>query len=142
MQKSQLPKRKNIRLKDYSYKTNGYYFITLCNDKNKKLISKYKIFIQQTLLDIPNRFTGVYIDTYVLMSDHIHLIIILDNCQKNLGEIIRSFKAIITKNTESNFWQRNYFEHIIRNDKALDGIREYIVNNPLAEELKFEDFYK
>jgi hypothetical protein len=40
------------------------------------------------------------------------------------------------------FWQRNYYEHVIRNEYALLKIREYIQNNPLAENIKFEEFYK
>jgi len=40
------------------------------------------------------------------------------------------------------FWQRNYYEHVIRNEAALLKIREYIKNNPLAERIRFEDFYE
>lgn len=77
------------------------------------------------------------------MPTHIHTIFILNNVKKTLGEIIRMFKALVTKETGlTNFWQRNYYEHVIRNEKALLKIREYIQNNPLAEKLKFDQFYK
>ena len=56
---------------------------------------------------------------------------------KSLGTIIRSFKSGVTKhvnklrNTPSaSFWQRNYYEHGIRNDKALERIENYIKENP------------
>jgi len=54
----------------------------------------------------------------------------------SLGSIIRSYKAAISrecrKQKYSDFsWQRNYYEHIIRNDKDLNNIREYISNNPI-----------
>jgi len=52
-----------------------------------------------------------------------------------LGEIIRMYKAISTREirrtvTEDFRWQRNYYEHIVRNEESLNRIREYIVNNP------------
>ncbi len=55
----------------------------------------------------------------------------------SLPTIIRSFKATVTKqinelrNTPGQpVWQRNYYEHVIRNDNDLDRVREYIINNP------------
>ncbi len=55
---------------------------------------------------------------------------------KTIGSIIRGFKIGVTKWMRQNeviyhVWQRNYYEHIIRNEKDLRIIREYIVNNPL-----------
>jgi putative transposase len=59
----------------------------------------------------------------------------------SLGIIIGSFKSAVTKrinelrNTQGKiFWQRNYWEHGIRTDRALDRIREYIKKNPLMWE--------
>ena len=54
---------------------------------------------------------------------------------KTIGSIIRGFKIGVTKWMRENagvrdIWQRNYFEHVIRNDVALHRIRQYIVNNP------------
>ena len=54
---------------------------------------------------------------------------------KTIGSVIRGFKIGVTKwmrqNTHfKNVWQRNYYEHVIRNDNELDKIREYIVTNP------------
>jgi len=63
---------------------------------------------------------------------------------KSIGSIIRSYKAAVTMwrriNGYSNFkWQRNYFEHIVRNDSDLFRIKEYIRNNPLQLELDEEN---
>ncbi len=62
----------------------------------------------------------------------------------SIGSIIRAFKASVTKwcgeNGFEDFkWQRNYFEHIIRNEEDLFRIREYILNNPLQWELDEEN---
>ncbi|MDD5773700.1 MAG: hypothetical protein PHX78_09585 [bacterium] len=60
------------------------------------------------------------------------------NHAPTIGEIVRSFKARCTRainkihnNIDIPVWQRNYYEHIIRNEIELNSIREYIVNNPL-----------
>lgn len=53
---------------------------------------------------------------------------------KSLGSIIRAFKASVTKEVRRNnfgidIWQKNFYEHVIRNEKLLDNIREYIKEN-------------
>ena len=70
------------------------------------------------------------------------MIFVFNETKKDLSEIIRSFKALVTRNTRIKFWQRNYYEHVIRNENVLLKIREYIQNNPLAERIEFEEFYK
>ena len=57
---------------------------------------------------------------------------------KSLGSFIAGFKSAVTKRINivrgepgRSVWQRNYFEHVIRNESELDVIRSYIVNNPV-----------
>jgi putative transposase len=57
---------------------------------------------------------------------------------KTIGAIIRGYKSAVTTKINSEdrlpgrkIWQRNYYEHIIRNDQALNRIREYIIQNPM-----------
>jgi REP element-mobilizing transposase RayT len=64
----------------------------------------------------------------------------------SLSAIIRGFKSAVTNrlnkmsNTGGNtLWQRNFYEHVIRNERSLNRIREYIVNNPLSWELDREN---
>ena len=61
---------------------------------------------------------------------------------KSLGSFVAGFKSAVTKRINEQrgmprvpVWQRNYYEHIIRNDADLQRIRQYIVNNPLKWEL-------
>jgi REP element-mobilizing transposase RayT len=68
------------------------------------------------------------------------------NHAPTLGGIVRSFKARCTyminqiRNTPGiPVWQRNYYEHVIRTEKELNQIREYIVNNPMRWELDTEN---
>jgi len=64
----------------------------------------------------------------------------------SLPTMIRSFKSTVTKqinemcNTPgAGFWQRNYYEHIIRNDNELNRIREYITHNPVRWDMDREN---
>jgi hypothetical protein len=66
------------------------------------------------------------------------------NHAPTLGEIVRTFKAATTRQIRlaglSEFgWQRNYYEHIIRDEDSLNRIREYIATNPLRWELDREN---
>ncbi len=70
----------------------------------------------------------------------------MKNPKQHLGKIIRYFKAKSTKLIHDvkshNFkWQRNYYEHIIRNENELNRIREYIINNPLKWEYDRDNPY-
>ena len=70
------------------------------------------------------------------MPNHIHFILILKNNNViNLKDFITTYKSTVTKKINKietiKIWQRNYYEHIIRNEKELYAIIEYIQNNPI-----------
>ena len=133
---------KDIRLKHYDYRENGYYFVTICtNYKKNVLIDETKTVVAQFIGQIPGKIKGVKVDYYAIMPSHIHIILALDGCKVKLGEIVRRIKAISSKEIGHKLWQPNYYEHVIRSEKALEKIREYIINNPEVERLKFEEFY-
>ena len=90
--------RKNIRLKFYDYKLNGYYFVTICTDYRKPYLNNEKIkeTVVAELALLEKRFLGLKIDYYILMPDHIHLIFVLENSDVKLPKIIQAFKSITT----------------------------------------------
>jgi REP element-mobilizing transposase RayT len=110
---------------------------------------------------IPGHFPHVGLDMFVVMPNHIHgILFIVDKpvgtknfsllqskprgTSKTPGSVIRGFKIGVTKwlrqNTEFyHIWQRNYYEYIIRNDKELNRIRQYIANNPMKWEVDREN---
>lgn len=134
--------RKNIRLKNYDYTANGYYFVTIVSRlRNNEFLGKESL-VEIELKDLGSKTAGINLDYFVVMPNHVHIIFILENCQSHLGEIVRRFKAKVSYSFGKNLWQANYYEHIIRNDYALNKIREYILNNPELEILKFEEFYE
>lgn len=130
--------RKHIRLKDYDYSTNGYYFITICCSCRAKLCLKYKDIIERHLKNL-EKHDGIRVDYYKLMPEHLHFILVLEEAKLSLCRYIQDFKSKTTleikKNgfVEKKFWQPNYYEHIIRSEKTLDKIRRYIEYNPDVE---------
>jgi len=83
----------------------------------------------------------VKVDYFCIMPNHLHLIVILNNCSIPLGKVVQRLKARISKEAGFKVWQPNYYEHVIRNEKALGKIREYIKNNPMKEIIEFDQFY-
>jgi len=132
---------KNIRLKGYDYSTDGYYFITICSQYQLKFTENEKQIIGSEIHNLKN-IVGVGIDYNVVMDTHIHLIIVLNNCALGLGEIVRRLKAKSSRLANRKLWQPNYYEHVIRNERALYKIREYVQNNPLNKKIQFGEFYK
>ena len=74
--------------------------------------------VETILKSLPQRFTNIELDSYVIMPNHIHL----------LFQIVG---AIHTTNPNVQIWQRNYYEHIVRDERDLNRIQEYIQNNPI-----------
>ena len=135
--------RKNLRIKGYNYKNNGYYFITICTAMRRPLLEEYRADVERLLKDAVERFSGVRIDFYSILPDHLHVIFILDNSNTTVGNIVRTFKARVTRTTGYKpFWEWNYYEHIIRDERALYNIRKYINENPLKEEIDWNNIYR
>lgn len=164
--KKELRNRRNNRLKNHDYSQNGYYYITICTQrrihwfgsiKNSKIdYSLLGSFANVSFENIPNFYSRVSIDEYVVMPNHVHGIIHIENSvgtehcsvptnikyQSNtntyglISKIVKSFKNTITTYARNSLrlnsfqWQRSYFDHIIRNEQSLMKIREYIKKNP------------
>jgi REP element-mobilizing transposase RayT len=100
--------------------------------------------LKRELKDLESRFFGIKIDFFVFMPSHCHIIFIFRNAQVKLSAVVQSFKSITTLKLKkagfnnSIFWQKNYYEHIIRNDESLNRIREYIKQNPEKERFDFK----
>ncbi len=185
--------RRSIRLKHYDYSQPGAYFITICTHHHKCIfgeifdgkirLNEYGKTVERCWTAIPENFPGTELDRYVIMPNHIHgIIVINDTIDKNhhpnpppnnvranhelpnnvgaihelplqserrqmtIPKIIGRFKMNSAKEVNQirktmgfPLWQRNYYEHIIRNEREMYKIREYIINNPLKWE--FDEYY-
>jgi len=203
--------RKSIRLSEYDYSFPNWYYITICTherrnlfgkiNKDKIILNEFGNVVEEEWMRTKEIRKYVDLDYYVIMPNHLHGIIIIEQSIENgrgelnspakdksgriqyaptnkfkspsktiddvgatrrvaqnnddraiqriaptkqtlipnsLGSIIGQFKSKVTKrlreisgNSDLKIWQRNYYEHIIRNEIDLQNIRKYITLNPL-----------
>jgi len=141
------------RLKGYDYSSPGAYYITTVT-KNRKcyfgnvvndkmILNEFGKIVNNFWKEIPKHFPYVILDEHIVMPNHVHGIIILDEFteisktkekRQPIGVIINQFKRICTitiRMTDINFgWQPRFHDHIIRNEDDLNRIRQYIIDNP------------
>ena len=136
-------KRKNIRCKAFDYSTSGYYFVTICTVKRECILSTVDkmdivltdagIVVENELYAISDHFKNIELIDYVIMPNHIHFVVHIENKNKKekLGDIIKVFKSLVTKRVGYKIWQRNYYDHIIRDENDYANTLQYIQDNPL-----------
>ena len=172
-----LPRRKTIRLQNYDYSQNGAYFVTICTAHKRPLfgvvrrgdpcgrppvpvyaeLSEIGRIVESYLTEIPSHYPDVHLASYVIMPDHIHMILVLTqnqperagqcpapteesdlSCRRGgtpgppaLPKIINAFKSLTTRKAGCSLWQRGYYEHILRNQQDFDEAAGYIQSNPV-----------
>lgn len=148
------PSRKPLRIKDYDYSQPGGYFVTICAQnkqcffgdiqQGEMILNAAGQMAQEEWDDLSLRFTNISLDASIVMPNHLHAIVIFNEKDEklHLGAIIQAYKSITTNKYiqgvrnkgwipfNKRLWQRNYYEHIIRNDQDLEIIQEYIMTNP------------
>ena len=144
--------RRSIRLKRYDYSSNGAYFITVCTqnrvcllggiEQGEMILNDAGKMVQNIWDEIPEYYDCIEIDTFQIMPNHIHGIIVIFQTKLSLPDVVHRFKTLTTKKYidgvkqyhwqpfDKKLWQRNYYEHIIRDEQSLHKIQEYIMNNP------------
>ena len=146
--------RKQNRISQYDYSTNGAYFVTICTQQRRKILADivgdgFPVpkpvgkAAEELLLRIPDKYPCAAVDKYVIMPDHIHLLLRIDlatgtgDPSPTLGNIIGWYKYQVTKQANlligtqgERIFQRSYYDHVIRNQQDYDEIWEYIENNP------------
>lgn len=143
-----------MRLCGYDYSQNGKYFITICTKSRREALSDIcrggallrpigKI--SETEIRNLSEQSNINVDKYVIMPNHIHMIITIQRVEQSptptIADIICAFKSITTKSANKSnsipgrqIWQRSYHDHIIRNEQEYQRIWQYIDTNPLIWE--------
>ena len=166
--------RKPLRLESFDYSSNGAYFITICTHQKKKTLgailrrgdpcglprtnlSPLGKLAEETISEIeqPNY---IKVDNYVVMPNHIHMIIMLssptpdsrEGCHYGIPQVVSKYKSLVANkwlsicksaNKQMGIvWQRSYYDHIIRNETDYLKIWNYIDENPLKWE--FDKYYR
>ena len=127
----------------------------------KMVLNEYGKIIADSWQWLATQYDHVELDEWVIMPNHMHgIIVIVDDrtggtggtggsrctggsrtaptLRKPIGRLIGAFKTVSTKHINqirntpgTNLWQRNYYEHIVRNENELNRIRQYIIDNPV-----------
>jgi len=155
-----MPKRKHPRLKSFDYSTPGAYFVTICTQNKRCLLSSIvgrglapaenhlteygKIAMEQLFL-LEKRYDFLKIDQYVIMPNHVHVIFILSQTagaspRPTMTDIVCAYKSLTTRECKKvkpidKLFQTSFYEHVVRGQEDYDEIAEYIVNNPKKWEL-------
>lgn len=161
----QLPKRKSPRLKSFDYSTTGAYFITICTQNRKNILSTivgegsplpklshYGEIANLWIQKLPEKYHEISVDCYVIMPNHIHLLlsVMKDDGRGDPSPTVDTamgwLKYQITKEINKlrgtlgeKLLQRSFFDHIIRNQDDYYEIYKYIYENPLR--WKLDKFY-
>ncbi len=160
------PRRKNIRLRDYDYAQAGVYFITICIKNKCPLLwdvpvgtinycpplSRYGQIVDNAINSIHKIYPSVKIDKYVIMPNHIHMLMSLSvndgrampapteikPCRGDqwspvlkIGSIIQQLKGYASRQAGFTLWQKGYYDHVIRNEQDYLARWKYIDDNPL-----------
>lgn len=154
-----LPSRKHIRIPNYDYSNYGAYFITICTKDRKEILSQISVganivrpntiltdigkIVDEAIKNIHNHYNAVFVDNYVIMPDHIHLLLRIENSQDGrtmfaptIDRVIKQTKGYISKQIGFPIWQKSFYDHIIRNEEDYNEIYQYITDNPLKYVLK------
>lgn len=149
----ELLKRKPIRLKNYDYSSTGVYFITVCAYKRKQLfwnnvgtgiarpqefvLSPYGHIVDNAIQNISKKCPAITVDKYVIMPNHIHLLLQIHSVDgrpmvaPTISTAIQQMKGYVTKQIGFPVWQKRFQDHIIRNENDYIEIWQYIENNPI-----------
>lgn len=146
-----LPQRKSPRLAEYDYSANGAYFVTFCTHEKRHILSTISPdgishFTQigdiadSWILHIPQKFPACIVDNYVIMPNHIHILLRIDDMLQAqnvpLSSVIGWLKYGIVKEStqrlkkEAPIFQRSFHDHVIRSSEDYETIFSYIACNP------------
>ncbi len=157
-----LPQRKTIRLSEYSYDNGGSYFLTICTKDRTRLLSRIELCdegeypydgdgrylrvllteygkIAEKHLQKARTARDVRVERYVIMPDHIHMIVSVaeESWQtKERGStekipcFVSMFKRLCHREIGNAIFQRAYYDHVIRNVADREAIEAYVSRNP------------
>ena len=144
---------KEHRLSDFNYSKANSYMLTFNTINREKCLSEiidkgeielpevqltvYGKIVEYYIKQIPSAYSDVKIDAYVIMPDHVHLLLSLmateyTNRLENskVSRIIRALKSLTTKQIGRSLWQADFYDVIADTDKKFNRCYDYIKANP------------
>ena len=139
------PERKSPRIPGYDYATPNYYFITICTHEKKCIfwnrgkLNAFGRIAYDTAMQIPAHFPKNRVDSFVIMPNHIHMILVVEPGGTDATVVMGQYKSQVSReihklDPERKVWQTSFHDHGIRDFEQYQRIREYIATNPLRWE--------
>ena len=150
--------RRPLRLRGFDYTSANFYLVTVCTDQRRCLLgevvgesfapSAFGEIVECQLELLPERLVSVTIDAFVVMPNHLHVIVRLQGTRQAspLRVVVGSFKSgsareinAARRSPGAKVWQRGYHDHVIRDEADLQRVREYVDSNPIRWSLDPEN---
>jgi REP element-mobilizing transposase RayT len=149
MSAENLPQRKKVRLKDFDYASRVHvFFVTLCTVRKQPYFKSPDV-CTEIVSELEFRRTSdeIKLFCFCIMPDHLHLLISLKESytrkngafgDRTLQKWVSSFKRYSARRVGQMWdinplWQKNFYDHVVRDDESLIEICEYILNNPVRK---------
>ena len=133
-------RRDSLRLRTFDYASRRIYFVTIVVANRRRIFNDQRV-AQATINCLHELRQSLLFRLYVycLMPDHFHALIGIGESGKTLGSICGAFKSLTTRAFwqwyEGKLWQRQFFDHVIRNEEDFFETRDYIRLNPVRKRL-------
>ena len=133
-------RRDSLRLRGFDYTSRRIYFITVVTAKRVRFFNDARLAVAtvECLLDLRKKM-GFRLYAYCLMPDHFHALVGLGESRRSLAEVCGAFKSLSTREfwrwRGGKLWQRQFFDHVIRNEEDFYETVEYIKLNPVGKGL-------
>ena len=134
-----MPDRKHLKRLSVVYQSHPRYFISVCVHRRRKLLTRpgvHEILQRHWAKSLP--LYGWAIGSYAVMPDHVHFFCADAESRTTLSRMVGSWKQWAAKEIcpllgiEAPFWQKEFFDHLIRSDESYSDKWEYVRQNPAA----------
>ena len=150
--------RKAVRLQEYNYNATGVYFLTICTENRRCILSRivgtgvldgpqicltpFGIIADKYIRQLNDFYQDLSVESYVIMPNHIHILLQIKEGPSGtpvptiqnsvVSRFVSTFKRFCNREYGANIWQRGAYDHIIRDQADFDQHLQYIFENPFG----------
>lgn len=112
------------------------YFVTACTCRRRKILAQSQVHSALTAFARKGPRFGAWLGRYVVMPDHLHAFVALDDEKITLAQWMKSLKNAVSKTLREQeipapHWQKTFFDHVLRNSESYSEKWDYVCENPV-----------
>jgi len=128
--------RQRLKRLDILYQHFPVYFVTACTAERQKLLASEPIHRAFKAFAGSAEQFGAWVGAYVLMPDHLHLFLAIDDQKTSLSKWIKSLKGTLSSVFRAGgesppYWQKGFFDHVLRSSDSYSEKWYYVRENPV-----------